>query len=184
MSAVINSSKTIHEGRVFSLVSENYTLNNGVTSQMDFIQHPGAAAMVPMINSTDVILIKQYRHAIREFIWEIPAGTLDSKESPLNCARRELIEETGYSAASWQQLGMITPLPGCSDERIHIFLASDLKSAEQNLDDDEMLKVHQLKLEDALQMILTGDISDGKTISGLFLAANWLKHNHLGTYRE
>ena len=175
MSAVINSRKTIHEGRVFSLVTENYTLENGVTSQMDFIQHPGAAAMVPMINSTDVILIKQYRHAIRKFIWEIPAGTLDSKESPLNCARRELIEETGYSAASWQQLGMITPLPGCSNERIHIFLASDLKTAEQNLDDDEMLKVHQLKLEDALQMIVKGEIADGKTISGLYLAANWLK---------
>lgn len=178
MSAVINSSKTIHEGRVFSLVSENYTLKNGVTSRMDFIQHPGAAAMVPMINPTDVILIKQYRHAIREFIWEIPAGTLDPEESPLNCARRELIEETGYSAASWHQLGTITPLPGCSDERIHIFLASDLKSAEQNLDDDEMLKVHQLKLEDALQMVVKGEIADGKTISGLFLAFHWLQRNH------
>ena len=177
MSAVINSRKTIHVGRVFSLVSENYTLENGVTSEMDFIRHPGAAAMVPMINSTDVILIKQYRHAIREFIWEIPAGTLDPEESPQNCARRELIEEIGYAAASWQQLGTITPLPGCSDECIHIFLATDLKSAEQNLDDDEMLRVHRLNLEDALQMILAGDISDGKTISGLFLAANWLKQN-------
>jgi ADP-ribose pyrophosphatase len=178
MSAVINSSITLHEGRVFNLLKENYTLDNGVTSEMDFIQHPGAAAMVPMLNSTDVILIKQYRHAIREFIWEIPAGTLDPKESPLNCAQRELIEETGYSAASWHQLGTITPLPGCSDERIHIFLASDLASAEQNLDEDEMLKVHQLKLEDALQMILAREIADGKTISGLFLAANWLKQNH------
>ena len=178
MPAEINSFKTIHEGRVFSLVSENYTLKNGVTSQMDFIQHPGAAAMVPMMSPDEVILIKQYRHAIREFIWEIPAGTLDPKESPLNCARRELIEETGYAATDWHQLGTITPLPGCSDERIHIFLALNLEIAEQNLDDDEMLKVHQLKLDDALQMILTGEIADGKTISGLFLASNWLKHNH------
>jgi ADP-ribose pyrophosphatase len=177
MSAKINSSLTLHEGRVFNLVKENYTLDNGVTSEMDFIQHPGAAAMVPMLNAADVILIKQYRHAIREFIWEIPAGTLDPDESPLNCARRELIEETGYSAAGWQQLGTITPLPGCSDERIHIFLASDLKAAEQSLDEDEMLKVHRLKLEDALQMILRGEIADGKTISGLFLAYNWLQKN-------
>ena len=178
MSAIINRCTTLHKGRVFNLVKEDYTLDNGVTSEMDFIQHPGATAMVPMFNLTDVILIKQYRHAIREFIWEIPAGTLNPEESPLHCAQRELIEETGYSAAAWQQLGTITPLPGCSDERIHIFLASDLKSAEQNLDDDEMLKVHQLKLEDALQMILSGEIADGKTISGLFLAANWLKQNH------
>ena len=177
MSASINSSINLYAGRVFNLVKENYTLDNGVTSEMDFVQHPGAAAMVPMLNPTDVILIKQHRHAIREFIWEIPAGTLDPEESPLNCARRELIEETGYSAADWHQLGTITPLPGCSDERIHIFLASDLKAAEQNLDDDEMLKVHQLKLEDALQMIVTGEIADGKTISGLYLAYHWLQNN-------
>ena len=178
MSAHINSRITLHEGRVFDLVKENYTLDNGVTSEMDFIQHPGAAAMVPMLNSTDVILIKQYRHAIREFIWEIPAGTLDPKESPLNCAKRELIEETGYAASGWQQLGTITPLPGCTNERIHIFLASDLKTAEQDLDDDELLRVHQLKLEDALQMIVRGEIADGKTISGLFLASYWLQKNH------
>ncbi|MDX1707319.1 MAG: NUDIX hydrolase [Desulfobacterales bacterium] len=182
MTAVINRSVSLYKGQVFDLVKENYTLDNGVTSEMDFIQHPGAAAMVAMLNSTDVILIKQYRHALREFIWEIPAGTLDPKESPLRCAKRELIEETGYSAAKWQQLGTITPLPGCSDERIHIFLASDLRPAEQNLDDDEMLNVHPLKLEKALQMILTGDISDGKTISGLYLAYNWLKQNHPDIY--
>jgi ADP-ribose pyrophosphatase len=184
MPAIITNSVTLHEGRVFNLVKENYTLDNGVTSEMDFVQHPGAAAMVPMINSTEVILIKQYRHAIRDFIWEIPAGTLDPEESPLNCAQRELIEETGYAAADWHQLGTITPLPGCSDERIHIFLALSLEIAEQDLDDDEMLKVHQIKLEDALQMIVTGEIADAKTISGLYLASKWLKHSHPGTYRE
>ena len=175
MSATINSQTTLHQGRVFRLVNEKYTLDNGVASDMDFIQHPGAAAMVPMLNHTDVILIKQYRHAIRKFIWEIPAGTLDPDESPINCAKRELIEEIGYSANNWHQLGTITPLPGCSDERIHIFLASELNPAEQNLDADEMLNVHKMKLSKALQMIFSGEIQDGKTISGLFLAFNWLK---------
>jgi ADP-ribose pyrophosphatase len=178
MSATINSYSTLHEGRVFNLVTEHYTLENGVTSDMDFIQHPGAAAMVPLINNEEVVLIKQYRHAIREFIWEIPAGTLDLNESPLSCARRELIEEIGYSATDWHQLGTITPLPGCSNERIHIFLALDLKPAEQNLDDDEMINVHKINFSEALQMIESGKISDGKTISGLFLAFNWLKNNH------
>ena len=184
MSATINSSVNLHQGRVFNLVKENYTLDNGVTSDMDFIRHPGAAAMVPMLNYREVVLIKQYRHAIREFIWEIPAGTLDPDESPLTCARRELIEEIGYSATDWHQLGTITPLPGCSDERIHIFLALDLKPAEQDLDDDEMINAHKMNLSEAMQIILAGEISDGKTISGLFLAFSWLKNNHPAIYRE
>ena len=184
MPAIINSQSTLHKGRVFNLVSENYTLENGVTSDMDFIQHPGAAAMVPMINSEEVVLIKQYRHAIREFIWEIPAGTLDLEETPLNCARRELIEEIGYSAHDWHQLATITPLPGCSDERIHIFLAMDLKPAVQHLDADEMIDVHKMNLSEVLQMIFAGQISDAKTISGLFLAFNWLKYNHPDLYEE
>lgn len=176
MSATINSQTTIHQGRVFRLVNEKYTLENGVASDMDFIQHPGAAAMVPMLNQTEFVLIKQYRHAIREFIWEIPAGTLDPRESPIHCAKRELIEEIGYSANHWQQLGTITPLPGCTDERIHIFLASDLQPAKQDLDEDELLNVHKIKLRQAREMILNGEIQDSKTISGLFLAFNWLKN--------
>jgi len=179
MPATINRRMTLHQGRVFELVSENYTLDNGVTADMDFIQHPGAVAVIPMLNQDDVILIRQYRHAVREFIWEIPAGTLDSQESPMECAKRELIEETGYSAGKWHPLGTITPLPGCSDERIHLFLASDLKPAAQNLDRDEMLSVHRLQFKVAIEMILTGEIQDGKTISGLFLASNWLEKNRL-----
>ena len=175
MSATINRQITLHQGRVFRLVNEIYTLDNGVTSDMDFIQHPGAAAMVPMLNQTEVVLIKQYRHAVREFIWEIPAGTLDPEESAIDCAKRELIEEIGYSANDWHQLGTITPLPGCSDERIHIFLASELQLAKQDLDDDELLNVHNMELSEALEMIFSGEIHDGKTISGLFLAFNWLK---------
>jgi ADP-ribose pyrophosphatase len=177
MSTTINSQSTLHQGRVFNLINEKYTLDNGVTSEMDFIQHPGAAAMVPMLNQTEIVLIKQYRHAIREFIWEIPAGTIDPRESPINCAKRELIEEIGYSAHNWHQLGTITPLPGYSNERIHIFIASNLRPAEQHLDEDEMINVNVVKLDEALKMILTGEISDGKTISGLFLASQWLQKN-------
>ena len=177
MSATIDSQTTLHQGRVFRLVNEKYTLDNGVTSDMDFIQHSGAAAMVPMLNQTDVVLIKQYRHAVREFIWEIPAGTIDPEESAIHCAKRELIEEIGHSANDWHHLGTITPLPGCSDERIHIFLASGLQQAKQDLDDDELLNVHTMELSKAMEMIFSGEIQDGKTISGLFLAFNWIKKN-------
>ena len=175
MCATIDSQTTLHQGRVFRLINEKYTLDNGVTSDMDFIQHPGAAAMVPILNHTELVLIKQYRHAVREFIWEIPAGTLDPEESAIDCAKRELIEEIGYSANNWHQLGTITPLPGCSDERIHIFLASGLQPAKQDLDDDELLNIHTMELSKAMEMIFSGEIQDGKTISGLFLAFSWLK---------
>ena len=171
----VNSRITLHHGRVFNLVRENVTLTNGITVDLDMVDHPGASAMVPFSDKSTIVLIRQYRHAIGEFIWEIPAGTLDSDETPLECAKRELIEETGFSANMWQRMGEITPVPGYSNERIHMFLAANLVSSEQNLDKDEMLNVHKVKIDDAIEMIHTGKIQDGKTIAGLFLATHWLK---------
>ena len=103
MSAKVNSKTTLYEGRIFKLLRENVTLNNGVTVDLDVIHHPGASAMIPMSGNDNVILIKQYRHALRDFIWEIPAGTLEPNETPLACAKRELIEEIGFSANTWQK---------------------------------------------------------------------------------
>jgi ADP-ribose pyrophosphatase len=174
MSAKVNQTVTLHEGRVFHLVRENVTLANGVTVDLEIVRHPGASAVVPLAREGAVILIKQYRHAIGDFIWEIPAGTLDPDEPPLECAKRELIEETGFSAKKWQKLGETTPVPGYSDERIHIFMASELEPAQQDLDQDELLHVHELRLEEAMRMISKGDITDGKTTSGLFMLDRWL----------
>ncbi len=171
MSAIINSSKTIYTGRVFKLASDNITLSNGVNLDIDIIRHPGASAIVPLLSQNAVILIKQYRYAAGGYIWEIPAGTLNPGESPLECAKRELIEETGYRADKMEKLTEIVPVPGYSDERIHIFLATDLSPAKQNLDRDEMLNVHEVKMEAALEMIAKGEIIDSKTISGLYLAS-------------
>jgi len=171
IAAKLNETKTIYNGRVFSLALDNITLPNGVVTELDIIRHPGASAMVPMLNKNTVLLLKQYRYAAGGFIWEIPAGTLNTGESPLGCAKRELIEETGYSADKLEKLTEIVPVPGYSDERIHIFLATDLKKAVQNLDRDEMLNVHEVKMEAALEMIAKGEIMDAKTISGLYLAS-------------
>lgn len=171
----LNSRVTLHHGRVFNLVRENVTLTNGVTVDLDMVYHPGASATVPLSDKSTIILVRQYRHAIGGCIWEIPAGTLDPNETPLECAKRELIEETGFSASIWQKMGEITPIPGYSDERIHMFLAADLVSFEQNLDKDEILNVHKVKIDDAIEMIHSGKIQDGKTIAGLFLATHWLK---------
>ena len=174
MSAKVNQSVMKHRGRVFKMVTENITLANGVSIDIDIIRHPGASAIIPLCDEDTVMLIKQYRHAVGGYIWEIPAGTLDTDETPLICAKRELIEETGYSARDWKKLGEITPVPGYSDERIHIFLATKLISAEQNLDKDEILDVHKIKLKNAIEMIHKGDIQDSKTICGLFLVTHQL----------
>lgn len=172
MTAIINSRTTLHRGKVFSLIRENVTLDNGVTTDMEFVEHPGATAIIPMLNKSRVLLLKQYRHALRKYIWEIPAGTIDPQESVITCAKRELIEETGYSADQWQKLGEITPVPGYSNEKIHIYLATELQPAKQDLDRDEIIKVHEVEYSEAIEMIKTGKIQDAKSITGLFLAFN------------
>ena len=140
MSAQVNHRYIVHEGRVFRLVKENVTLENNVTVDVEFIEHPGATAIIPFLDDDSIIILNQYRHALRRYIWEI------------------------------------TPVPGYSDERIHIFFARDLHPAKQQLDKDELIKVTKVKLQDALDMIARGEIQDSKTISGLYLASNWLKH--------
>lgn len=174
MSVKINNTVILHQGRAFSFVKENVTLENGTTVDLEVVRHPGAAAIVPFITTDKLIMLKQYRHAIGHHIWEIPAGTLDPNEDPLECAKRELIEETGYSGSQWKKLGQITPVPGYSDERIHIFVATDLTPAAQNLDADEVLDVHEVPFEKAVEMIEKGQIQDSKTISGLYYASLWL----------
>src|SRR5210317_1154043 len=167
MSAKINNRINIHQGKVYSLIKENVTLETGITTDVEFIEHPGATAIIPLVNKTRIILLKQYRHALRKYIWEIPAGTIDPRESAMNCAKRELIEETGFSADRWHRLGEITPVPGYSNERIHVFLATDLQPAERHLDKDEIIEVHEVECKKALNMIRQGVIQDAKSIAGL-----------------
>jgi ADP-ribose pyrophosphatase len=173
--ATCNHTTLVKKGRVFELYTENITLPNGFTMDMEIIRHPGAAAIVAVMDDQSILLLKQYRHAVGGFIWEIPAGTLDPDEDEMTCARRELAEETGYQARQMEKLGVITPLPAYSDERIHIYLASGLTRAAQNLDADELLSVHPVGLQDALAMIADGRIQDAKTIAGLHLAANRMR---------
>jgi 8-oxo-dGTP pyrophosphatase MutT (NUDIX family) len=179
MTAKINNRITVYTGRVFSLIRENVTLDNGVTTDVEFVEHPGATAVIPMLDETRIVLLKQYRHSLKEYIWEIPAGTLDSQEAELDCAKRELIEETGYSAVRWHKLGEITPVPGYSDERLHIYIAMNLLPAERHLDQDEIINVYEVEFSDALDMIRRGEIQDAKSIAGLFLAFDWLKKTAL-----
>jgi len=177
MTAKINSRITVHQSRVFNLIRENVTLDNGITADLEFLEHPGATAVIAMTNDSRILLLKQYRHSLREYIWEIPAGTIDPQESVISCAKRELIEETGFSAGQWQHLAEITPVPGYSNERIYIYLATDLHLSGQDLDHDEIISVHQVNFKEAFAMIKQGEIRDAKSITGLYLAFEWLSKN-------
>jgi 8-oxo-dGTP pyrophosphatase MutT (NUDIX family) len=170
MHARRHGSTVVHTGRIIALHSDRVTLPNGVAATLDVIRHPGAVAVVPVTDRGHVVLIRQYRYAVDDYIWEIPAGTLEPGESPLACARRELIEEIGVSAGRWHTLGAVTPLPSYSDEIIHLFRAEDLRPAAQHLDADEIIEIHEFPYAEALAMITGGRIRDTKTIAGLTMA--------------
>lgn len=165
----------IRSGRSFDLTVENVTLPNGVNVDMDIIRHPGASAIVALNAQEEVIMLKQYRHAVGGELWEIPAGTFDGKEDPLVCAQRELIEESGYEAQTWESIGAVTPVPGYSDERIHLFIARNLNQKTRKPDPDEIIEVHQLPFRQVVSMILTGAIEDAKTITAIFRTLPKLK---------
>lgn len=170
-----NKRKLIHKGRIFDFFTENVTLPNGEIIDLDIIRHPGASAVVPVTDDGKVVLIKQFRYAAGGFIWEIPAGVLEQGESPELCAKRELIEETGYAGKNFKKLSALIPGPGYADEVIHIFLATGLVPAKQQLDSDEVLDVHEIEFDTAIDMIYNGDIQDAKTMSGLLMAKSLFK---------
>lgn len=169
MSTHVQKVVDIYRGKVLNVFVETVFLPNGESKDREVIRHSGAAAMVPLLDSDRLVLIKQYRHAVDAFLWEIPAGTLEPGEAFLDCAQRELTEETGYQAGRMDLLTEILPAPGYTDERIQIFVASELTPARQSLDEDEVLEVRSVAFDEALAMIVNGDIQDAKTITGLLL---------------
>jgi ADP-ribose pyrophosphatase len=164
----------IYKGRIVDLRLETVTLPNQVTVTLEMVRHPGAAAIVPVHQDGSVTLVHQYRYAADGYIWEIPAGKLDTGEDPLQCAARELQEEVGLRAGELVRLGVIFTAPGFCDERIHLFLARQLTATAPRLDDDEVLSVSRIPLPQVLDMIRSGVIQDAKTIAGLHHATAYL----------
>ena len=160
--------RQIYDGRIVNLAIEEVTLPNGVTTKLEVMRHPGAAAAVPLHEDGTVTILRQYRHAVGGWIWEVPAGKLDKPgEDPLQCAQRELAEEAGLAAKRWEKLGSIYTTPGFCDEIIHLFLARDLSEVPRELEVDEVIEVHRMTLPEALAMIPTEEIRDTKTIGAL-----------------
>ena len=159
--------RNIYTGKVITLNVDTVLLPNGVTVDLETIRHPGAAAVVPVKDDGTVVLIRQFRHAAGGFIYEIPAGKLSPGEEPLHCASRELEEEVGYRASSFELLSSIFTAPGFADEVIHVYKATGLTKGRQQLDRDEVLEIVEMPLNQAIERIQDGSIRDGKTIVGL-----------------
>jgi ADP-ribose pyrophosphatase len=171
------SVRHVYDGRIVHLRIERVALPNGQTVELELIRHQGASAVAAVDADEHVTLIRQYRYAAGGYIWELPAGILsDPDETPVACAERELREETGLTAREWRPLGSILTTPGFTDERIHLFLARGLEQGDHARDHDEVIEeVRTLPLADALAMIRRGEIVDGKTIAGLYLAADAIR---------
>jgi ADP-ribose pyrophosphatase len=167
--------KNIFTGKVLTLNVETAMLPNGVAADLEIVRHPGAAAVVALKSVNTVVLVRQYRHAVGSFIYEIPAGKLHPGEDPAVCAARELEEEVAYTARHLELLSSIFTAPGFADEVIYIYLATGLTPGRQQLDQDEVLEIVEMPLEKAVGMIRAGDIRDAKSIVGLLLADQRLR---------
>ena len=166
--------KTIYKGSFLTLKSDQVLLPNGNTSTREWIKHPGAVCCVPILPDGEIGLIRQYRYAVKEEMIEIPAGKLDQNEIPEKCALRELEEEIGYRANKLTLLANIHPAVGFTDEKMWLYLAEGLVKTKQSLDADEFLEIIPTKLNEAVDMVWSGKITDVKTIIGILWAQRTL----------
>ncbi len=162
--------KSIYRGQVVDLGLENVVLPNQQTLELEVVRHPGGAAVAAFDSGGRVCLLRQYRHATGGWLWELPAGKIDQPESPLQTAHRELQEEAGLTAQEWRPLGSLFSTPGFCDERVHLYMAWDLQKVDSNLHPHEVIEVHWIDYQDALEQVSNGNIVDAKTMLGLLLA--------------
>lgn len=164
------SSEEIYKGKIVHLFCDTVRLPNGKEATREVIRHVGAAAVVPLTDEGNVILVRQYRYPFSQVMLEIPAGKLDIGEDPIDCAKRELIEETGYDAKELVYLGAFYPSVAMLNEVIHLYLAKNMTLCETNLDEDEFLHVEQRPLREVVEAVMRGEIPDGKTQTAILKA--------------
>lgn len=169
------SRREIWTGSVGKFDEHDIELPDGRSFTLGVLAHPGASAVVPLLDDRRVLLLRQYRYAVRQTLWEVPAGKLDPGETPEAGAVRELEEETGYVADSLVSLGSVFVTPGYSDERIHLYLARGLREGTRAHAPDESIHCTELPLERAIRMAEEGEIADAKTVIALLRARSLLQ---------
>lgn len=171
-------SRRVYTGRVINLDLDTVRFPNGSTGELEMIRHPGASAIVPFLGDPngpdpEILLLRQFRYAAEEVLYEVPAGRLDPGEDPLDCARRELLEETGCRASHIEHLYTMYTTPGFTDEKIHVFMAVGLERGETDHEPDEFITVEGVTLSAALGLIQKGEIKDAKTALSILFAAGF-----------
>ena len=169
------SSRTVYRGPVFTVTTDHVQEPGGIEVRRDVIRHSGSVVVLAVDDSQAtprVLLERQYRHAASDYLWEIPAGRIDPGEQELQAAKRELLEETGYTAAKWRRILKFYASPGFVAETMSVFLATGLRAGEAQPEEDEIIYKRMVPLPTAVRMVISGTIRDAKTISSVL----WLDH--------
>jgi ADP-ribose pyrophosphatase len=164
------TSRTGYEGKLLTLKEDQVQLPDGRTAMREYVLHQGASMVVPLFEDFSLLFERQYRYPVGNHFLELPAGKVDRGEAPLAAARRELVEETGYVAERWRHLATLYPSVGYSNERVDLFLAQGLKHEGHPGEDGEFLECVRIPLDDALGLVMHGEITEAKTIVGIFWA--------------
>lgn len=164
--------KDIFDGHVFKVYLDKVEISDGSIRPREVVEHNGGVCVVALDEKKEIYMVRQYRYAAGTEMLEIPAGKLEKGEDPFKAAKRELSEETGCTAEKWTSLGVVYPTPGYCSERLYIYLAQELKTGEMHLDDGEILTVEKYPISQVVDMIMSGEITDAKTVVGVLKTTN------------
>ncbi len=167
-------SVVIHDGKILTLTKETVELENGTKALREVVNHNGGVCVVAITDENEILFVKQFRYPYKEILLEIPAGKLDVGEDHYDCGKRELLEETGSVPSEYTYMGVMYPSPGYTTEKLHMYYAKGLSFTKQKLDEDEFLDVVKIPYEKAIEMIMQGEIQDGKTQLAVLKAAQLL----------
>ncbi len=173
---MLEDRKTVFSGKIVTMETAKTILPNGHTMELEVVRHPGGSAVVAVNDQRQVCLLKQYRCVFDDWLWELPAGKNDHNEPPIDTAHRELAEEAGVQANQWRELGCMISSPGVFTEKVYLYLAQGLNTVAQNNEDHEVFDIHWIDFEQALNWARHGEISDAKSVIGLYRAADVLQY--------